>query len=496
MSGDPDEEYFADGVTDDLISDLSRVSGLFVIARNSVFTYKGKAVKIREVAEDLGVRFVLEGSIKRAGDQIRINTQLIDASTGGQVWAERYDYLYADLFALQDEVIGKIVAALSIKLTDQEATLLARRPTENLEAYDFYLRAEVGRNTWHMSGLAEALVNYQKAIALAPDFAEAYSGDARTAVDIWRFDLDTIMPAVVARRRAYDAAERALALAPDNARAYSVLALIQMVDSRHSEAIGSARHAVALDPNGSDALIDLALVLTYAGQHEQAVEAMDKALRLDPNPPAHVRGTHGFVLFFDRQFELALEAFEQARPTMSSFDLSELLAMTYAQLGRLDEARAEVDDLLKRFPGYSVSFIRTIYSYHKSKADLNLRLDSLRTAGLPNWPFGYETRSEDRLKHEEIKALALGRTWIGQDNFGSPFIQQINNDGKTAYRDPRYLLSGEAWVERDTICYHFPGSNVGRKSCHPIYRNPKGSPDARNEYIEVGRISINFFSPK
>jgi adenylate cyclase len=127
---------------------------------------------------------------------------------------------------------------------------------------------------------------------------------------------------------------------------------------------------------------------------------------------------------------------------------------------------------------------------------LDLRLESLRAAGLPDWPFGFETRSEDRLQHKEIKALALGRTWVGQDNFGSPFMQQINKDGKTAYRDQRYLLSGEVWVERDTICYHFPGSNVGRKSCHPIYRNPKGSPDARNEYIEVGRISINFFSPK
>jgi adenylate cyclase len=206
LSGDPNEDYFADGVTDDLISDLSRVSGLFVISRNSVFTYKGKAVKIREVAEDLGVRFVLEGSIKRAGEQIRINTQLIDASTGGQVWSDRYDYPFADLFALQDDVIGKIVAALSIKLTDQEATLLARRPTDNLEAYDFYLRAEAGRNTWGMEGRAEALINYQKAIALDPKFAEAYSGDARTAVDIWRFDLDSVMPAAVARRRAYDAA--------------------------------------------------------------------------------------------------------------------------------------------------------------------------------------------------------------------------------------------------------------------------------------------------
>jgi adenylate cyclase len=127
---------------------------------------------------------------------------------------------------------------------------------------------------------------------------------------------------------------------------------------------------------------------------------------------------------------------------------------------------------------------------------LDLRLESLKMAGLPDWPFGYETRPEDRLTNEEIKVLALGRTWVGQDNFGSPFIQQINKDGKTAYRDSRLLMSGETWVERGTICYHFTGSNIGRKYCHPIYRNPEGSPDAQNEYIEVGLISIKFFSPQ
>jgi adenylate cyclase len=381
-------------------------------------------------------------------------------------------------------------------MTDQEAAQLARRPTNNLEAYDLYLRAEAGRNSWSMKGRLEALVNYQKAIALDPTFAEAYAGDARTAVDIWRFDLYALMPAAVARRRAYETAERALALAPDSARAYSVLALIQMVDGRHSEAIGSARHAVQLDPNGSDALIDLAIVLTYAGQHKEAMEAMDKALRLDPNPPPHIWGIHGFVLFFNKKFEQALEAFERTRATMESFGLSEMLAMTYAQLGRLDDARAEVDELLKDFPGLNIAYFQVIYAHHKRKADLNLRIDSLRAAGLPVWPFGYETRSEDRLQQEEIKALALGRTWVGQNNFGSPFIQQINEDGKTAYRDPRYLLSGEAWVERDTICYHFPGHNIGRRFCRPIYRNPDGSPEAQNEYIEVGLLSINFFSPQ
>ena len=203
MSDDPAQEYFADGMTEDLITDLSKVSGLFVIARNSVFTYKGKAVKVGQVAEELGVRYVLEGSVRRAGDQVRINAQLIDATTGGHLWAERYDGSLADIFGLQDKVTEKIVAALALNLTDSEQAQLRRKPTDNLEAYDFYLRAKQGAYSYDGDGLADALSLYEKALALDPKFADAYAGYARVAVDVWRLDVDWLLPGPVARKRAY-----------------------------------------------------------------------------------------------------------------------------------------------------------------------------------------------------------------------------------------------------------------------------------------------------
>ncbi len=186
MSDDPEQEYFADGITDDLITDLSKVSGLFVIARNSSFAYKGKTVTIRQVAEELGVRYVLEGSVRRAGDQVRINAQLIDAMTGGHLWAERYDRDQDDLFAMQDDVIEKIVSALAVRLTDTEQEQLTRIPTDNLEAYDYYLRAEQ-EGFYNISSTGtfnRTLSFYKRAIELDPAFADAYAGYARTAVEI------------------------------------------------------------------------------------------------------------------------------------------------------------------------------------------------------------------------------------------------------------------------------------------------------------------------
>ena len=194
-------------MTEDLITDLSQISGLFVIARNSTFTYKGKPVKIRQVAEELGVRYVLEGSVRRSGDRVRINTQLIDATTGGHLWAERYDRRYKDVFELQNEVIGKIVSALTVKLTGAEKVQLARRPTDNLEAYDYYLRAERDVYSEDSSLLSVTLSLYEKAIALDPNFAEAYAGYARAAVDVWRLGYVNVLASPVARKRVYEAAD-------------------------------------------------------------------------------------------------------------------------------------------------------------------------------------------------------------------------------------------------------------------------------------------------
>ena len=180
LSDDPAEEYFADGMTDDLITDLSKLGGLFVISRHSAFSYKDKPVKPRQVAEELGVRYLVEGSIRRAGGRIRVNAQLIDAATGGHLWAERYDGDESDLFTLQDRVIADIVSALAVKLTDTEKTRLSRRPTDNLEAYDYYLRAE--RSRLYGFGAARyhgTVALYEVAIALDPGFADAYAGPGR-----------------------------------------------------------------------------------------------------------------------------------------------------------------------------------------------------------------------------------------------------------------------------------------------------------------------------
>ncbi len=494
LSGDPEQDYFSDGMTDDLITDLSKVSGLFVIARNSVFTYKDRAVKVRQVAKELGVRYVLEGSVRRAGDQVRINAQLIDATTGGHLWAERYDGSITDVFALQDKVTAKIVSALAVNLTATEKTQVARMPTQNLEAYDYYLRGNSDFWVWSSQGRRDALSLYQKAITLDPTFADAYAGIADAAAAAWRWGEDDVLPAPVARKRAYEAASRALALDPHNAKAYSVLGLLQMADSRHDEAIASAQKSISLDPNNADAYTYLATVLTFAGRHAEALAAMETAFRLNPKPPAHFYGDLGWVLFHNRQYEKAIGPLEKALE--AGVELFGTLAMTYAQLGRLDEARAMVDKILESFPAANLAYHRVLYAHHKRKEDLEHRIDSLRKAGMPEWPFGYKGRPEDRLDERAITALIFGRTWIGQDPDGGPFIQETSQDGSVAFRSPVSLLTGTAWVEGGMLCYQFSAVALSRKSCGYVFRNPVGTPDEQNEYVQVGVADVLYFSVK
>ena len=304
LSGDPDQEYFSDGIADDLITDLSKISGLFVIARNSAFAYKGKPVKIRQIAEELGVRYVLEGSVRKEENRVRINAQLIDAKTGGHLWAERYDRRYKDIFELQNEVLGKIVSALTVKLTGAEQIQLALRPTNNLEAYDYYLRAERDVYSEDYSLLSVAMSLYEKAIALDPNFAEAHAGYARAAVDVWRLAFDNLLIGPVARKRAYEAAAKALELDSNLPRAYSVLGVLQVMDSRYDEAIESANKAITLGPNDADAYVNLALVLMFSGRPAEALAAVETALRLNPRPSPGVYGYYGAVLFINTNMRM------------------------------------------------------------------------------------------------------------------------------------------------------------------------------------------------
>jgi adenylate cyclase len=449
---------------------------------------------VRDVGRDLGVRYVLEGSVRRSGDKVRINAQLIDARTGDHLWAERYDRGYADIFALQDEVIGEIVSALAVELTETEQTQLARLPTRNLEAYDYYLRAEERVYGGDAASLVGALSLYDRAIALDAEFAEAYAGYARTAVDIWQFDFANVLSGAVARQRAYEAAGRALELNSHLGRAYSVLGVLQVVDGAYDEAIGSTRRAVALDANSAEAYANLALVLTYAGQPAEALSAMATALRLNPKAPQHMHDLHAWVLFMNRRYDEALAELEADREGPRSYFAPDTLAMAYAQLGRIDEARVALQSLLQRSPHQSIEYFRVVFEHFRRDEDLEFYLNALRKAGVPEWPYGFEGRPEDRLDASAIKALALGQTWTGRTEEGRQFFQEIGADGTIAYRDPATFIVGTASVQGDALCLEYPAFLMGRQHCGFVYRNPSPTSESNSPYVYVNVDTVKYFA--
>ena len=348
VSGDSEQDHLAEGLTDDLITELSKVSGLFVIARHSVFALKDTAGNIQEVAAELGVHFVLEGTLQRAESRLRINVNLIDALTGLSLWAERYDREYSDIFAVQDDVIGKIISALAVKLSEGERTSWRESPPTTSKRTTITCgrsrRASFTATSRRTAGLC---LSIKRRSIWIPDFADAHAGIARVAVDVWRNDYNLIWSAAVARKIAYDAAGQALKLNPDNARAHTVLALLQLVDGRQAEAIDSANKAVTVQPNDSEAFGNLALVLAHTGSHEQAITEMEKALRLDPAPPASFQLLAGVVFYTARENERAIPLLEAARDGLPNAEPArEYLAAAYAHRGDRQRAAQEAAKLL------------------------------------------------------------------------------------------------------------------------------------------------------
>jgi adenylate cyclase len=496
LSDDPEEGYFADGLTDDLITDLSKISGLFIIARNSVFAYKDKAVDVPDVARELGVRYVLEGSVRRAGERVRINAQLIDGTTGGHVWAERYDRDYADIFAVQDQVIEEIVGTLSVRLTETEQAQVARLPTESLEAYDYYLRAEQELHSpAEDAGLLRALELYQEAISLDHEFADAYAGYARAALYLWTYSYDVALAGAVARQRLYEAAGRALALNPELPRARAVLAEAQSLDSEHEAAIESAHQAVEFGPSDAESHGTLASVMAYAGRPAEAVEAAETALRLNPKPPASILLTAGLALFLDEQYDRAIAVLKQARDLAPGLNEAvEFLAMAYAQAGRHEQAKHEIEVLLQRVPSLNVQIYRVGYAHHRRSEDLARRLEGLRKAGMPEWPYGYPDRPEKRLDAGKVSALTFGRTWQGQHRNGVPFLVQVGEDGTTAYRSPTSLRTGMLSLRDNRLCDQSDDFLLGRDNCGYLYHDPKSLGGNKYEYVYVNAFSLMHFS--
>ncbi|EJK83633.1 adenylate/guanylate cyclase domain-containing protein [Rhizobium sp. AP16] len=494
VSGDSEQDHLAEGLTDDLITELSKVSGLFVIARHSVFALNATG-KTTEVAAELGVHYLLEGTLQRAGPQLRINVKLIDALTGLSMWAERYDRQYADLFAIQDDVTGKIISALKVELSEGERTQIEKIPSDNLEAYDYYMRAEhEGLLYSDVETYRRTLSYYQKAIDLDPNFADAHAGIARVAVDVWRNDYNFLWSAAVARKIAYDAAGQALKLDPNNARAHTVLALLQLVDGREAEARESANRAVAAQPNSAEAAGNLALILSHTGNHDEAIAEIDRALRLDPSPSPSFQLLAGIVLYTARDNGRAVPLIEAARDALPNVEPArEYLTAAYGFDGDRVRSAAEKTKLLELFPESNLAYYGYLYDYWRP-AELEHHLTGLKAAGIPVWPFGFVGNDADQLDEKALRDLIDGKTWAGKHKNGTAFVQYFDKAGNTAYRSANTNITGTVDVKGNRLCERFSGYFLDRMVCGQVYRNRDvGQLDA--QYVHVTPQALSFFSP-
>jgi TolB-like protein len=388
MSDDPEQEYFADGMTEDLITDLSKVSGLFVIARNSTFAYKGKVVKVRQVAEDLGVRYVLEGSVRRVGEQVRINAQLIDATTGGHLWAERYDGSLADVFGLQDKVARKIVAVLAVQLTAGEQQRVARKETEVPEAYDAFLQGWQHYLRQNPENFRKAISYFEKAVELDPEYARAYAALAATYWQSWKrfwFKSVGVQRWHNVRVQAEKFLEKAKPL--PTSLTHQLAADMLSHEQRHGEAIAEAERAIALDPNDADSYIALASALSLAGQPSKARQLIDRAMRLNPYYPPSYLYHLGLAQFSMEQFDQAAATLERATALNPDDRWSfRLLLATYGFLDRSEEAAGVLETVDKNWVGMDPLTVRTAAFWHpfKEPADAERLAEGLRRAGVPD----------------------------------------------------------------------------------------------------------------
>ncbi|MDY6790755.1 MAG: adenylate/guanylate cyclase domain-containing protein [Thermodesulfobacteriota bacterium] len=352
MSGDIDQDYFSDGMTEDLITDLSQISGLFVISRNSVFTYKGKAVKVKQVAKDLGVRYVLEGSVRRVSDRVRINAQLIDAKTGHHIWAERYDREMKHIFTLQDEVTGKIVEALAVKLVKDEQTRMTKKGTDNLGAYDLVLRGSALLNRYTRESNELAGEMFERAIQIDPGYTSAYEGLVWTRLiawmHAWNYDPKLLDEAL-------ELGKKAVSLDESSPQGHVILGNVYLWKKRHEEAIAELKKAVFLNPNDADALSSLGEALVFSGLPKKGLGYLEKAIRLNPNYPEHYIFSLGHAFFELQMYEEAVAALQKAIIKNPNFmPAHSMLASCYGHLGKKEFARAKAEEVKRIIPQFSL----------------------------------------------------------------------------------------------------------------------------------------------
>ena len=380
-AGDPEQEYFVDGLVEDIITALSRFKSLFVIARNSSFTYKGRAVDIKQVGRELGVRYVLEGSVRKAGNRVRITGQLIDAVSGAHVWANRFDRDLTDIFALQDEATQSVVAAVEPNLRFAEIARKTHVPTQHLNAYDLYLRALAEFDAFTKNGLTAAEGFLRRAVEIDPNYSDAWTLLAQTLfhqlIGGWRAGTDAI-------EEAKQAASIATKVGPENGLAHAVAGTYPMLfGGSIDEAMELADRAIALHPNSEVVRQCAGWTFLYGGEFDTALGHLETGLRIAPLGRGLGVLLHGIALtcFFQRQFDEAINQANRALTKMSENPyVWRLKTAALAHAGRIDEARDALRQLLTLAPKATISATRGNFRHQWMR---DLFHDGLRKAGLP-----------------------------------------------------------------------------------------------------------------
>jgi adenylate cyclase len=381
MSGDPEQEYFADGIAEDIITELSREPDLFVIARNSSFAYKGQSPDIRQVARELGVRYVLEGSVRKAGNRIRLNAQLVEAETNHHVWAERYDRGLEDIFEVQDELTGTIINALLHKVLQSGMERAMRRMPTDMDAYDHYLKAFGLLFRFNRESNLEAQRESEAALALDPDYARAHMVLAWAHLyaywSVWTEDPPEAL------ERACQAAQKAISADRNDFWGYAALGFAELSMGRHDRALSAVDRAVALSPNNADARAIRAMVLNFLGHPEEALEEMERAVRLNPHHPDWYLIGLGRIHYMLGRHEDTIPPLQRLVDNAPDLAFGRLsLAANYLAVGRLEDGRAEIAAVLEASPSLTVAQVGAIVPFARQE-DLDRYLDLLRQAGLP-----------------------------------------------------------------------------------------------------------------
>jgi adenylate cyclase len=381
MSTESEQEYFSDGITEEIITALSKIEDMFVIALNSVFSFKGQTASVQEVAGELGVRYVVEGSVRKAGDRIRVTAQLVDAQTGQHLWADRYDRTLADILDVQDEITQEIVTALQVRLTEGEQARLRRRQTKVLRAWEYFVRGQTVLRRFNKPDNLESRALLEQAVDLDSNFAAPWVMLAWTHLVEARLGWSTA--AEVSLEQGAALCQKSISLDDSQPDAYALMGAIRLHQRRYEEAEAEGRRAVELGPNVADAYILLAQTLNYMGQPKEALGLIQKSMRFSPFYPAWYLSVLGVNCRMLGRYEEAIKAdLEQLQRNPENTFSNYRLAAVYAELDRFEEAQTQIGEVLQKNPQASIRQARICEPYRDAEK-LERHIESLRKAGLP-----------------------------------------------------------------------------------------------------------------